>query len=217
MWLDEKTMYFANFQLYIWVPWSGSGGELPYASQGRLKLTYSGKLSGRTLSFQLLIIFVIKTPKIFSVPWQQSDDGGEEPILPKELLDGEGQHQQDHRCCRYCHRRHHYCRHFYLLTGGGQYLQDLVRGSEVVGHYVDEAGSSPPHRGSMESCQVEETFSWAISPKPCLQRHFQTFSGFQSSSPRELMEFSRSGTFSTSRKVPYYPSRLQTTPCSVWR
>ena len=108
---------------------------------------------------KLSCILAIKTPNIFSVPWQQSDDGGEEPILPKELLDGGGQHQQDHHFCRHCHRRHHYCRHFYLFTGGGQHLQDLVRGPEVVGHNVDEAGSSPPHRGSMEPCQVEEVLS----------------------------------------------------------
>ena len=39
---------------------------------------------------KLSCILAIKTPNIFSVPWEQSDDGGEEPILPKELLDGGG-------------------------------------------------------------------------------------------------------------------------------
>ena len=62
----------------------------------------------------------------FPVPRQQGDDCGEKPFLPQEL---------PHR--------------------GGQHLQDLVRGPQVLGDHVDETGTSPSHRGGLEPCQVQ--------------------------------------------------------------
>ena len=67
------------------------------------------------------------------MPWQQGDDCGEEPFLPEELP-----------------------------HGGRQHLQDLVGGPQVLGHHVDETGTSPADRGGLEPGQVQK---WANENK----------------------------------------------------
>ena len=62
-----------------------------------------------------------------SVPWQQGDDCGKEPLLPEELPHG-GRHD----------------------------LQDLVGRPQVFCNHVDETGACPADRRGLESGQVEK-------------------------------------------------------------